>query len=1009
MIRNIITKDIIFSQTTPENIYLKYLNLTSFPTGNISSPFSDDKKPSFALYKNGTFKCNSSTKQGDVFQFVAYMKQLDNKTQFNEVLNDIATEMNINQQPVAEKTKDYPKTNKNSINVVAEKSQPVEKPVATESDILLNPIKKPSKTDINNVATEQNPVATIIDKKEQPVATSKLNVTTRDFTKLDLEYWSNLGVEKAILEKYKLKSISSYTWTDKKPFYTKNESVAFVFELQGNFKLYIPNQTEIGIKKNVLPPFPTGIFGFEQLGTGKIKNLIICAGEKDTITANSRGFNSVTFGSETSNPKDEEIKKLQSVCDNLFVCYDNDEPGEKGRNTLIKRFPQIIPLQLPTNENVKGYDITDYFQEHTAHDFQKIIDLAVKNKMVATKNEKLVANSTKNTETPLNKVNNTTVVKEKPVAQPINIYNKYDLPKEVTTPIEDLIEDIEKYKMFMSNDKIWVLYGERSFKPVSNFVVKIIQHMQDEKFPMKLIKIRNVYKQEKIFDVLSDKLNSPQKFDDIVTSHGNYLWSGTPKDFHILKTYLFDKMGNGKKIDCLGWQKEDNFWLWNNNVNLCDGNKIEIDENGIFKHKDISYYVPSANKVYKENAFKYEPQKRVCVKKPNVTIDVYLSKMFEVHRNNSISAILFTISSIFQDIVVDELKAFPILFFHGKASSGKDQLANCCQSFFGKPQSAINIEGGASTLKAHIREFAQFVNIICQFSEYKNGDKQLDGILKGIWDRNGYKRGTIDSHVSTETVPILSSLILTGNHSPDDESLITRLLWLDMSKNTFTDDEVKKYDELADMTEKGISSFTDYLLKERNRFSSDFKTKFRLYKTSISAKMPIGSPSRFSTNLAILGATYEIFKDTIIFPFTYAEMMGHFVKISEFQLNKINSVSASNKWWDCFLVCIKTNGENKLEYERDIKVEGNKLYFNFSNTYDKIQRQWYNQYKETIPSKNVMQDTVKKEKAFIEIKSSCRIGQGRDSSVTSAFVVDFTILSNYEEINEAVHFIITSP
>ncbi|MBS7234289.1 hypothetical protein KHA90_25190, partial [Flavobacterium psychroterrae] len=107
----------------------------------------------------------------------------------------------------------------------------------------------------------------------------------------------------------------------------------------------------------------------------------------------------------------------------------------------------------------------------------------------------------------------------------------------------------------------------------------------------------------------------------------------------------------------------------------------------------------------------------------------------------------------------------------------------------------------------------------------------------------------------------------------------------------------------------------------------------RLYKTSISAKMPVGSPSRFSTNFAVLGASYEIFKDTIVFPFTYAEMMDHFVKISEFQMNKINSASTSNKWWDCFLVCIRTNGDNKLDYERDIKVEGTTLYFNFSNTY----------------------------------------------------------------------------
>lgn len=945
MISNILTKDIIFSHTTPENIYLKFLNLSEFPKGNISSPFSEDKKASFKIHKNGTFKCHSSGKQGDAFEFVANLKQLNCKTQFREVLETVAKEMNI---PIKQDLQGFAKENKT----------------------FAKPLQQNNKT----VATQEKPFV--------------LNVINTQMKEHHFSFWNNLGVEKELLDKYNIRAVEKYSFfssAKNKDFnFTINENVlAFSYEVNGNFEVYAPDQPDEKQPKLFMNGLQKGdIFGLEQLGNEKTENLIICAGKKDTIVAVSRGYKAITFRSETHNPTSVQIKALQGLCKNLFICYDNDEGGEAGRNAITSKFPKIIPLQLPKNETIKGYDLTDYFRKHTPKDFQKIIDLALNIKddvLDLQENEKL--------------------------------YAQYEMPKEVKTPISELISDIEKYRMFMANNQIWIMQGDskKYFKSVSNFVVKIIQHMQDEKFPMKLIKIRNVYKQEKIFDVLSDKLNTPQKFDDIVTSHGNYLWSGTPKDFHLLRTYLFDKMGNGKKIDCLGWQKEDNFWLWNNKVNLCDGNKIEIDENGIFKHKDTSYYVPSANKVYKENAFKYEPQKRVCIKTSTVTIDAYLSKMFEVHRNNSISAILFTMASIFQDIVVDELKAFPILFFHGKASSGKDQLANCCQSFFGKPQSAINIEGGASTLKAHIREFAQFVNIICQFSEYKNGDKQLDGILKGIWDRNGYKRGTIDSHVSTETVPILSSLILTGNHSPDDEALITRLLWLDMSKNTFTDDEVKKYDELADMTEKGISSFTDDLLKERNRFLIDFKTKFRLYKTSISAKMPIGSPSRFSTNFAILGATYEIFKDTIVFPFTQAQMMEHFEKISEFQMNKINSASASNKWWDCFLVCIRTNGDNKLDYERDIKVEGTILYFNFSNTYDKIQRQWYNQYKEMIPSKATMQDTVKKENAFIEIKSSFRFRTGRDGSVTSAFVIDFSRLSNFEEINEAIHYMNTMP
>lgn len=344
MIKHVLTKDIILQHTTPENIYIKFLGVTELPKGNISSPFSDDKKPSFKIWKNGTFKCNSSGKQGDAFEFVANLKQLDCKTQFKDVLETIAKEMNIAIQ------------------------QDIET-VAKENQTFAKPLQSSQKT----VATEKKP--------------STLNVAKREFTPLDLEYWNKLGVEKTTLEKYNVHSISNYNWSEKKPIYTKKESVAFAFELLGNFKLYIPNQPESGITKNVLPPFPTGIFGLEQFGTEKKEILIICAGEKDVITANSRGFNAITFGSEAGHPKNEQIEKLQSLCSNLFVCYDNDDTGEKGTKALVKRFPKIIPLQLPQNEKIKGYDVTDYFQEYQASDFQKIIDLAVKNKSVVKPTE----------------------------------------------------------------------------------------------------------------------------------------------------------------------------------------------------------------------------------------------------------------------------------------------------------------------------------------------------------------------------------------------------------------------------------------------------------------------------------------------------------------------------------------------------------------------------------------------------------------------------------------------
>ncbi|WP_396177451.1 VapE domain-containing protein [Flavobacterium sp.] len=348
---NSLSKDIILLHTNSNAIYTTYLGLNDFPKGNISSPFATDKNPSFKVYPNGSFKCSSTGLQGDVWQFVANVIKKDCKTEFQYVLQDIAKTMNIPLQSNFQ--------NKYSVKKTANASNTG---VATTLQ--------------NNCSNGSNTFAT-------EKTASKLSVEVREFTGLDLTYWKNLGVERTILEKYKVQSISSYTWTGKKPIYTRKESVAFAFELDGHFKLYIPNQPEIGIKKNVLPPFPNNkIFGLKQLGTEKVENLIICAGEKDVITANSRGFTAVTFGSESSHPKNEQIQLLQQHCDNLLICYDNDETGLSGRNKIVERFPKIVPLQLPTNDNIKGYDVTDYFQNHTAKDFQKIIDLAVKNKSV---------------------------------------------------------------------------------------------------------------------------------------------------------------------------------------------------------------------------------------------------------------------------------------------------------------------------------------------------------------------------------------------------------------------------------------------------------------------------------------------------------------------------------------------------------------------------------------------------------------------------------------------------
>lgn len=972
---NSLSKDIILLHTNCNDIYTKFLGLTDFPKNNISSPFSDDKKPSFKVYQNGTFKCNSSTKQGDVWQFVAYLNNIDVKTQFNEVLQIVVNEMNIenllsSQNPTTVKNKSLqPNTTKIATTVATNCNndysitdlQPKIAPIPTNTETTT--VAKDLQQNCNEVATNLQP--------------KKLIVATRDFTNLDLEYWNNLGVSKNILDKYKVHSISSSRFHANKLFRTKDKTVSFAYEINGLFKKYTPEQPEHNEKKSLIPHLKNVVFGLEQLPAEKIKNLIICEGEKDVIIASSRGFNAVTFGSATNNPTMEQITTLQERCENLFICYDDDidannknNSGKDAQNNIIKKYDFITGLNLPNKNQIKGFDVTDYFQEHTAQDFQKIIDLAVKNKNVVE-----VATARK--------------------------YSNYEMPKEVKEPIENFIDDIENYSMFMANSRIWIMQGDvkkHYFKSVSNFEIEILQHMQDEIRPLKLVRIKNVRNMECVFDVQSNQINTLANFDTTMTNFSNFYFTGTKKDFDLMRAFLYDKMGNGRKIDSLGYQKEFNIWIWNNKVNLFNGTEIDIDKNGMFTLNENCFYIPSANQIYKNNNSRYMSQKKFKIHKSKIKINEYLKLINSVYAENSIPAILFSIASLFQDIVISETNSFPILFLQGQKSSGKDNLAFCCQSFLGTPQDKISIGAGISTPKAQIRELAQFTNGISQFSEYKTGDRITDEILKGIWDRNGYKIATIESKISSDIIPVLNSLILTSNYTPIDEALISRLIWVNIEKNSgFTDKNINDFDQLNDIAKIGVSSLSNELFIYRNDFQLQFQELYRKNKKLLTNLFG-NAPVRISGNYSVLFSTFEFFSKYIEFPFTENEMKNYFIKSSDYMDNKMKTSNIVSRWWECFYECLTAPYENRIILDQDFKINTNQIIYNFTSIYGKIQRVWFNQYREHIPLKSTMQDALQKCNSFTEKKESVRIYK----NPTTAYQFDLIKVPNGADINERI-------
>ena len=571
--------------------------------------------------------------------------------------------------------------------------------------------------------------------------------------------------------------------------------------------------------------------------------------------------------------------------------------------------------------------------------------------------------------------------------------DNYLFPDEVEDPYLYKNEIIE-YGLFQHQNRIYTSAGKEGkeyFMSISNFSIEIVQHMQDEKFPMKLIRICNIYGSEKIFDILSDKINSLPSFKNVVTSFGNYYFSGTPSQHERLLRYLFDRMGTGRKISILGWQTEG-FWAWNNKIVVPQGEDIVLDKTGLFNYQKTCYYIPSANANYENNAFMYGAQKRFKSTATSLAPPEYFRQMYKVHRSHAITAILFGIGAFYQDVIVAGTGFYPLLFLYGPASTGKDNLCEAVQSLMGIPQTAIQLEGGASTIKAQIREFSQFSNGISQLSEYKRGNPQIDGVLKGLWDRRGYKRGTIESPVATEEVPILSATILTGNDCPDAEALITRLLWEEMKQQEFDDEAKKQYNVLKDMCKKGISGMADFFIHKRDFFADKFLEIYREAKRNFTkGELFKNVPSRITDNLSVLRAVFNIFKNDWIFPFTEEEMLAHFEIMVDSQRKKIETDSAANRFWDCILVCMRLTQGEALRMGINLREEGGYLSFNFSTVYSIVQRQWFIQYRENAPSKTELRRQIKEAESFVGEEKAVRINLTINSP-TSAIKVNINKL-----------------
>lgn len=568
----------------------------------------------------------------------------------------------------------------------------------------------------------------------------------------------------------------------------------------------------------------------------------------------------------------------------------------------------------------------------------------------------------------------------------------YKLPKHISWT-KEIYDQVSQYGLFYHAHQTYVAIKDFDkkndegmvithfkFQKVANFTVRIIQHMEDEKTPMKLIELKNEAGRHRIFDCPSSDLSSLFTFKKLVEGRGNYHFTGRDIQFEKIKGMIMEEMGDGRMITVLGWQQEG-FFAFNNGA-LKAGSFTPFDEYGRFeleiKGKRESFYVPSANKIYRSNVNKFLHQKKVRFEKSEVHFSTWASKMMQVHRSHAMTAIAFGISCLFSDLIFRRLNFFPMIFLYGEASTGKGNLIRSVQTLFGDPQDTMTITGSAHTDKAKIRKFAQFNNMVVFLDEYNNSLKpEMIEMLKGLWDRHGYERGNIDSAFGTDTVPISSGVMMTGNDYPSNEALITRLIVEEMNKSTFSEEEKHAFDDLSRMINQGYSSILSELLVLRTSMEDQFTSAFQRINKELTKRL--GSEqlvSRMIDNVAVLIATCEIAREKLKFPFTQDELINHLCQVITHQNEKRDTGGEVTHFWECFTQSIR---DFRIRNEKEFKIDGDNLFIFWKDVHSAYRKSHFDLYRKNGLERSTMMDKLRKSTAFVESRNSIRIG-GRKSS-----------------------------
>jgi len=445
-----------------------------------------------------------------------------------------------------------------------------------------------------------------------------------------------------------------------------------------------------------------------------------------------------------------------------------------------------------------------------------------------------------------------------------------------------------------------------SVKELANFSMRVLFQIDSEKDPKRIVEITNYENVSKIVEITSKTFVSLTDFQALMISYGDFIFKGTKDDLLDIMTILFKHEKAAMLLPTLGWNPLDNFYAFSNGVVTSQGFQ-PVDEYGMVTTNEQTYYFPAWSKFNSRDYETYKDIKKFShfqMQKP-VSFSKWKNQFSLCYGKNGQVAAAFFIASLYSDIIFYHKSGlgFPLLWAAGKPQTGKSTICESLLHMFGEKSDPIGL-AGKSTIKYFITRFAQIRNGIVHLDEYSNSKvtKDVKETLKNIYDRIGYGRKSYSNDNRTESTPILSSAIVSGEEIPtDNHALFTRAMLLLFNKDKFTVEERAEFRKLRDMEERGLTNITVELLCHRQlivdnfdetytQVFNDFYNKFKTRKIE----------DRMLKNASWIVAPVKILIDhkKIEYDLTYNELLAVFFDNIDRQSSYLAANTDIAKFWD---------------------------------------------------------------------------------------------------------------